>query len=133
MDQENLHVLQRPPMFLNLVYRHWKTVTLAEDPDKSVYLLWFLTLTSQFRRELKEKLIELRVSNQKKDPNFVNQFHQRVLDGEELSRDEIDSWIYDAAEYFIFCGHEGTKEEIYDEVRNDGDFMDDDDFEDEDM
>eukprot|EP01127_Copromyxa_protea_P015061 TRINITY_DN4282_c0_g1_i1.p1 TRINITY_DN4282_c0_g1~~TRINITY_DN4282_c0_g1_i1.p1 ORF type:complete len:854 (-),score=258.33 TRINITY_DN4282_c0_g1_i1:37-2598(-) len=109
LEQDDLHVLQRPPMLLNLVYRQWKHIVATEDPDKS------------FRRALLERLIELRVSLQKKDPNFVTTFQARVLDGEEATNDELDSWIYDAAEYFIFFGNEGTKEDIEIEVRGLGD------------
>lgn len=74
---------------------------------------------------LLEKLIELRVNIQKKDPNYSTQFHQRVLDGEEMTKDEIDSWIYDAAEYFIFYGNDGTKEDIEINIRGLGDDEDD--------
>lgn len=78
---------------------------------------------------LLEKLIELRVNIQKRDPNYATLFQQRVLDGEEMSKDEVDSWIYDAAEYFIFYGTDGTKEDIEVNIRGLGD--EEDDFEDD--
>jgi len=117
-EQDKLHTLDRPPMFINRVWRQWKDVVLKQDPDKT------------FRRELMEKLRSLRVSYQLKEAKFKENFIQRVLDGEETPNDQLERWIEDAAEYFIFCGVEGTREEIEAEIRGVGD---DEEWEDEEI
>eukprot|EP01126_Amoeba_proteus_P052014 TRINITY_DN6255_c0_g1_i10.p1 TRINITY_DN6255_c0_g1~~TRINITY_DN6255_c0_g1_i10.p1 ORF type:complete len:674 (-),score=184.84 TRINITY_DN6255_c0_g1_i10:51-2072(-) len=104
-DQENLHVLNRPPMFITRAYQFWMSVS-SKDPIEP----------KSFRRELKDQLVNLRVELQKRDPNFITNYHLRMLDGDPaLSIDDIEKYIYWGAEYFVFFGSEGTREEIENE------------------
>jgi len=97
----NTHILHRVPMFLRLTYRDWSFDCLEKGPR-----------SDSFRKTLLQACIELRVKNQMADFSHVNKFHSQVLGGEEMSRDEIETWLRDAAEFFIFFNKEGTRDQI---------------------
>jgi len=101
VEKDQTHILHRVPMFLRIIYRDWKYDCLAKGES-----------ADSFRKTLLQACIELRVKQQLVDIAYTNKFHQIVLGGEEMTRDDIETWLRDAAEFFIFFNKEGSRVQI---------------------